>query len=247
MSLRFPQDLVQAGDAKCSLDALLLAAFVEGRHERAVDLGAGCGVIGLGLLLRDVAGSAIGLDKNEAQVEAARNNARLFGLSHRYLACLADFGGQEGVSPPHEAKPEPGSALADLAVCNPPWRLERAQRVPRSIRRQEALYGTELTLALFAKAGACRLRRGGRYAAVVGAQRLADMFRALDGANLCPTRLRLVHPRPGRAAVFALLEARHQTKGSLRVEPPLILHENRGYSGQALAFCRWLSDGGDSI
>jgi len=237
---RFPQDLIQAGDAKCSLDALLLAAFVEGRHERAVDLGAGCGVVGLGLLLRGVAGSVIGLDKDEAQVEAARKNARLFDLSHRYAAYPVDFAADFEGYP--ETRIEPESPPSDLAVCNPPWRLEGAQRLPRSLRRQEALYGTQTTLALFARAGACRLRRGGRYAAVVGAQRLADMFRALDGANLRLTRLRLVHSRPGRAAVFALLEARLRIKASLRVEPPLILHENGAYSEQVLAFCRWLSN-----
>ncbi|MDR2726406.1 MAG: methyltransferase [Deltaproteobacteria bacterium] len=232
MSLRFPQDLIQAGDAKCSLDALLLAAFVEGAHERVVDLGAGCGVVGLGLLLRDAAGSVAGLEKDEAQLEAARQNARLFGLEHRYTACAADFAmdGSAGT----------GAKQADLVVCNPPWRLERAERPPVSARRRAALYGTEQTLALFARAGASRLRRGGRYVSVAGAERLADMMHALTGAGLCPTRLRLAHPRPGRAAAFALLEARCQVKGRLRVEPPLILHEAGGYSGQAREFCCWL-------
>jgi tRNA1Val (adenine37-N6)-methyltransferase len=229
---RFPQDLIQAADAKCSLDALLLAAFVEGGHEKVVDLGAGCGVIDLGLLLRDAAASEVGLDKDETQLDAARSNARLFGMEHRYAARWADFSAEEGA--------EEGSASADLAVCNPPWRLERAQRAPVSVRRRAALYGTDRTLELFALAGAGHLRRGGRFASVVGAERLADMFHALTAAGLCPTRLRLVHPRPGRTAVFALIEARHQVKSSLRVEPPLTLHEGRGYSKEAATFCCWL-------
>jgi tRNA1(Val) A37 N6-methylase TrmN6 len=198
----------------------------------------------LGLLLREAAGSVIGLEKDEVQVEAARQNARLFGLEGRYAALCADLTADAGADAGGDAgKGDAGKGDADLAVCNPPWRLSLAQRPPFSARRRAALYGTEHTLALFAGAGARRLRRGGSFAAVVGADRLADMLRALDGAGLCPTRLRLVHSRPRRAAVFALLEARRAVKGRLRVEPPLIVHdgnEGRGYSEEARAFCRWL-------
>ena len=184
MSLRFPQDLIQAGDVKCSLDALLLAAFVQGTHERVVELGAGCGVIGLGLLLLNTAGSVVGLEKDEVQLEIARRNARQFGLEDRYEARQADF----------EEDRNAGKG-ADLAVCNPPWRLEGAERLPVSARRRIALYGTERTLALFAGAGASRLRRGGLYVCVVGAQRLADMICALAGAGL--RRRACVLPIPG--------------------------------------------------
>ena len=238
--IRFPQDLVQADGAHCSVDALLLAAFVDGSCTRALDLGAGCGVIGLGLLLRNAAGSVEALEKDAEQCAAARTNARALGLEPRFAVRCADL---EAPATAAEIW-----ADADLVVCNPPWRLLTAQRAPASERRRAALYGTAETLPLFARAAAARLRRGGQYAAVVGAERLPDLLHALRAASLCPVRLRLVHPRPERPAVFALLAARYQVQGRLCIEPPLVLHgEGAGYSEAARQFCAWLHAPSDRL
>ena len=230
---RFPQDLAQADDVRCSVDALFLAAFVDGMYELAVDLGAGCGVVGLGLLLRGTAARVEALELDAVQAEAAGVNARLFGLDERFAVRQGDVGDA----------PQPELAhQADLVVSNPPWRLLGAQRPPVSERRRQALYGTAGTLPLFAAAGAARLRRKGVCAMIVGAERLTDLLEALRTVELCPVCLRFVHPRPGREAVFALVAARYGVQGRLRVEAPLIVHGPTGkkYSDETLRFCPWL-------
>lgn len=229
---RFPQDLAQAADVRCSVDALLLAAFVQGTHARAVDLGAGCGVVGLGLLLRGVAAHVEAIERDEEQALAVGRNAVTYGMAERLTVMRADIA----------CPPAHGTAHAsDLAVCNPPWRLRAAQRPPTSARRAMALYGTPETLPQFVRAAALRLRRGGLFAAVIGAERLPDLLAAACAQQMAPTRLVLVHPRPEKPATFALLEARNQVQTRLRIEPPLVLHgRTTRFSPAAQRFCPWL-------
>jgi tRNA1Val (adenine37-N6)-methyltransferase len=236
---RFPYDLAQADDVRCSLDALLLAAFAGKGATLAVDIGAGCGVVGFGLLLRGAAATVIGLERDGRQADNARRNALALGLEDRYGIRLADIA-EDCDFPPH---------TADLAVCNPPWRLLPGERPPASPRRCAALYGTARTLSLFARSAARCLKPGGAFCAITGADRLADMLAALETAALRPCRLLAVHPRPGRRAVFALVEARAAVRCRLAIEPPLILHgglhdgpgSNAAYSAQIMEFCPWLT------
>jgi tRNA1Val (adenine37-N6)-methyltransferase len=237
---RFPHDLAQAEDVRCSLDALLLAAFVVKSGDIAVDIGAGCGVVGLGLLLRGVAATVIGLERDSRQAANARSNARDLGLQARYDIRQADIAGHLDF-PAH---------TADVAVCNPPWRLLPAQRPPVSARRRAALYGTAQTLPLFARTAAHCLKPGGVFCAIAGADRLADLLDAMENAALHPGRLLAVHPRAGRRAVFVLVEARSATRCRLAIEPPLVLYAgpppDAAYSGEALQFCPWLAPAGSA-
>lgn len=199
---RFPRGLTQPpGAFRCSEDALLLARFtlrgVSGSGPwRFADLGTGCGVAALALLLEASEATGLGVEIDPELTAAANSNAARLGLAGRFAAHCADLA---------DWPPEP--AAFDRVICNPPWRLEGAGKVPPSPARRRALFGTAETLPLFARAAARLLRPGGRAVAVVGAARLPDMLAAFSAANLAPCRLCCVHPRPDRAAVFALVEA----------------------------------------
>ena len=228
----YPRGLEQADSVHFSLDALLLAAFAPAA-QRAVDLGSGCGVVGLGLLLRGAAASVIGFDADPDQVEASRNNARRLGFENAFTAHCRDVA---------SLLPGDGATRADLVACNPPWRRRGAERLPASPRRQRALYGDAETLPLFCRAAASCLEPGGALAVVVGADRLADMLASMSATRISPSRLLFVHSRLKSPARFGLVEGRFAMSARLRVLPQLVLHEgdSADYTGEARAFCPWL-------
>ncbi len=275
--VHFPRGLLQPrGSFRFSEDALLLAAFAlkpTSGPERTtrlrrpsrplwMDLGTGCGVVGLAALLLSglprplpagcdrsapVAQSACripvpfccGLDHDESLVEAARNNARNLGLEQHFTAELADFAAQEW--------PDLASGLrsrygrASLVLANPPWRLEGTGRVPATRSRRNALFGDAETFPLFVRAAASLLDSSGCFACVVGAARLPDMLAALGDMAFNLLRIRLVHPSETASAVWALIEARRTGRSPLRVEAPLILYGQDGSpTAASLEFCPFL-------
>ena len=85
----FPAGLEQPeGSFRFSVDALLLAAFAVSRTAdvtiRFVDLGTGCGVVGLAyLLLKGNKCRGFGIDCNPELIAAAQNNTAKLGFSIR--------------------------------------------------------------------------------------------------------------------------------------------------------------------
>ena len=235
---QFPAGLIQPeGSFRFSRDALLLSSFaLECRPTPGwwVDLGTGCGVVGLAALLyaerlaADSAGLAggaakrvfpegarvCGLDCDPELVEAANANAARLGLA--FQAQVADVRGADWKEQAHVLRKQYGRT--SLVMCNPPWRLVHAGRLPASPVRRRALFGDAETLRDFVSASADILQPEGLLVCLVGAERVADLFVALAGLHYNPVRLRLVHPRPQKPAVFALVAARRAGKASLVVE-----------------------------
>lgn len=241
----FPAGLVRPeGAYRGGSDALWLADFARAgtggrRAGRFVDLGAGCGTVSLAFLLAGGEGDAwtgCGLDIEPDLVAAARSNACRLGYAERFCAAVVDlcdpaavdawrWGGAGDLSYGSEGSGGAGGGC-DLVLSNPPWRLEGRGRVPPSAARRRALFGTPETLPAFARAGASLLAPGGRFACIVGAERLADCCAALRSAGLTLRRLRCVHAHPGAPAMLALLEAareRPAREGLLAVEAPLFV------------------------
>ncbi len=238
----FPRGLVQpAGGFRFSADALLLACFAANRiSKRVLDLGAGCGVIGLGLLLRlpDADIDVIGLDCSPDMVQAATANATALGLDHRYRAVLGNVRAMAGIA---ECRPN----AFDLVLCNPPYRLPGHGRLPAEPDKQAARFETSAGLEDFFQAAARSLRTKGRLALVHLPEHLHRIFAALARTGLEPKRLRLVHGREDKPASLLLLEARKAVRPGLRIEPPLLLYaqtaQGAALTPNALDFCPFLA------
>ncbi|BFR47560.1 methyltransferase [Nitratidesulfovibrio sp. HK-II] len=274
----FPRGLAQPeGSFRFSLDALLLAAFAgEGLtgmerkprqkgaiapdarampgHGKALafaDLGAGCGVVGLALLLAQpgltsagltsasLTGTGIEIDGQMA--DAARDNAARLGLTERFRVLRADLAAT--ATSTSDALPKAGSM--DLVVANPPYRRHGSGRPSPSSQRTRALFETPETLPAFARAAARLLRARGRSCWVYGPDRLPDLLQELRTAGLEPKRMRCVHSRADGPATLVLMEARRAGRPGLVVEPPLALHRGEGaataLTDEALAFCPLLA------
>jgi len=230
----FPRGLSQpASGFRFSVDALLLAAFA-GRQAvrgRVLDLGTGCGVVGLSLALDHPDFFGIGLDVSLPMLVHARENACRLGLEGRFLPFCAD------VREPACLAPE----SMDLVLCNPPYRDPASGRTCADQGKSVARFECQASLAHFVRAAAVLLRNKKACAFIYLAERVDDLLAHLARERLRPKEILFVHPRAGSEARLVLVRGVKNGRPGLRVLPPLVLHEGNGASTRltpgVLSFC----------
>lgn len=237
----FPRGLSQPAEGfRFSADALLLACFAAAYEpDNVLDLGTGCGVVGLGLLLRCPSEdfSVLGIDHDPEMIQAAENNAKALGFDQRFTAVLWDICDIEQMR--HST---PGSC--DLVVCNPPYRPKGHGRMPVDNAKRSARFETSARMEDFTQAAAKALKTRGRLALVHLPEHLGRIMALLQAHDMEPKRLRFVHGHGHKPASLLLLEARKAARPGLQVEPPLVLYRRLGQvnalTEEALAFCPFL-------
>ncbi|OIQ49767.1 tRNA1(Val) (adenine(37)-N6)-methyltransferase [Pseudodesulfovibrio hydrargyri] len=231
----FPRGLVQPeGGYRFSLDSLLLASFANvTRGQTGLDLGCGCGVIGLALLLRQPGLRLTGVELNPQSVEAAKENAANLHLTDKLTIEQGDVVDWRS------------DGVVDFVVANPPYRKLGQGRESAEEDRRNARFEGAGTFAAFARCAAVALKTRGRFAFVHLPERLPEIMAGLADAGLASKRLRMVHGKADQEARMVLVETVQAASPGLRVEPPLILHEGTGkgtrLTGQALDFCPFLA------
>lgn len=179
-------------------DAVLLAAFAAfgPRAERAADLGAGCGVVGLMLLHHGAARRVLAVELQPSLARLCADNATLNQAAERLRTLRADL----------RASPFAAGSL-DLIASNPPYLPLGRGKSPADGERALARHEVACSPAALAAEAARCLAPEGRLALVYPAWRLGEVLAAIDEAELAPSRLRMVRPRPGAEPVLFLLEA----------------------------------------
>ncbi len=230
----FPRGLVQPeGGYRFSLDALLLACFASPHHRHVgVDLGCGCGVISVGLLLRQPGLKITAVDISADSVKAAEDNATNLHLSDKLTIVQGDVA---------DWRPK---QVVDFVVANPPYRKLGQGRESRGAGCTVARFERKGDFVSFARCASIALKTRGKFIFVHLPERLAELMAGLAKVGLEPKRIRLVHGRANQAAKMVLLEAVKAGGVGMIVEPPLILHEGDGkatrLTQEALAFCPFL-------
>ncbi len=228
----FPRGLSQPETGfRFSLDALLLAAFAGQAGKRVLDLGTGCGVVGLAWALNHPDSFVTGLDANSTMLVHARENARRLGLADRFAAVRAD------VRAPGALTPE----SMDLVLCNPPYRDPGTGRTCPHAGKNAARFESGAVLADFVRATTLVLRNRKPCAFIYLAERVDDLLGLLSGHRLRPKELLFVHPKADAPARLVLVRAVKNGGPGLTVAAPLVLHGECGLTAQALAFCPWLA------
>jgi tRNA1(Val) A37 N6-methylase TrmN6 len=205
--------LIQSqGGYRFSVDAVLLAEFVTVKPEDIViDLGTGCGVIPLMLLLRKPVRYAFGLEIQEHLAYQASRNAVLNGCGGKMGVILGDI-----------KHPPIAKECADVVVCNPPYRPARNGRINpdprRAIARHELLTSTEEILGTARRL----LRAKGRVAMVYPSARLVDILVKMRRFELEPKRIQVGYPTIRSGAKLALIEAFLGGRPGVDIRPPLI-------------------------
>ena len=187
-----------------STDSMVLAAFVRLPKNAAVlDLGSGCGTLGLLLCARDQSCTVTGMELQEAAHAAAVENIARNGLEGRLSSICADL---------RNMPVAPGSF--QVCVSNPPYFSGGAAHSKNPTARQE---DTCTPKDLFAAASRA-LRWGGDFFLVHKPERLAQLCFEASSHGLEPKRLRLVRHRPDAPVSLILLSCRKGGKPGLQWE-----------------------------
>lgn len=206
-----------------SIDPVLLAHFVRfKKDERVLDLGAGCGVLGLILLYR-LPDSIYRLTAFELQ-DSLAELARLNVIANSYqdkmevvkgdLCRIADFFAA-------------GSFTS--VVCNPPFYTPRSGRTSTNEEALIARHQVRCNLSEILHSAACVLKNRGRIFLVYPAELLAVLFTQLKISGFAVKRMQTVYSYPEQEseARLVLVEALKNGGDGMRVESPLYIYSEK--------------------
>ena len=195
-----------------SIDAILLSEFVTIRPgDVVVDLGTGCGIIPLILLLTKPVGYAFGLEiQGELAAQAARN------------AFLNGYEGKMGIILGDIKYPPVAEKSADVITCNPPYRKASSGRINPDARKAIARHEIMASVDDILHAARRILRKRGRLALIYPSVRLVDILLRMRRFNLEPKRIQIIYPNLDSAAKLSLVEATLGGKPGLEVSRPIM-------------------------
>jgi len=195
-----------------SIDAVLLAQFVTVKPgDVVVDLGAGCGIISLLLLLEKPVAYAIALEIQRNLADQAVRNAALNGVTDRMGVLLADLRQVPLWQP-----------VADVVVCNPPFRRSGSGRVNPDLQRAIARHEIMASLNDILSAASAVLKPKGRLALIYPAGRLVDLLVRMRAFDVEPKRMQVVYPSMEEESKLVLVEGARGGKGGVKILPPLM-------------------------
>ena len=203
------------GGFPLSTDSVVLSGFVRlGKNARVLDLGSGCGTLGLLLCAEDPGCRVVGVELDAQAHNAALENIRRNDLSDRLESICADLRAIDRLV-------SPGSF--SVCVSNPPYFSGGPASAAHTAARREDF----CTLEDIFRSAAWAVKYGGDFFLVHRPERLAEIFACAATVQLEPKRLCLVRHKPGDSVSLVLLQCRKGAKPGLLWED-LILHESDG-------------------
>lgn len=201
---------------KLGQDTVLLSHFARLRPgERALDLGAGAGFLGLFTLLKNP-GTMEGWELDPDCAALANENYAACGLQDRGSVRQVDL--REMRLMRH----------FDVCLSNPPYFDPRRGKVVSGEALANARSQQTATIRDICAAVQRNVRSGGRFYVCWKPEQAIELFAACTEHGLSPKRLQWVHQRADRQANLLLLEARRDGGPGLIVDPPLILEDEHG-------------------
>lgn len=196
-----------AGCFPLSTDSMLLAHFVKmPRNARILDLGSGCGTLGLMLCAKDKNCTVTGLEITENAHQCALENIRRNGLSSRLSSICCDL----------RNLPADFTGTYHCCVSNPPYFSGGPANLATPIARRDDFCNPEALLRTASKA----LRYGGDFFLVHKPEYLAQLIACGSAVSLEAKNLTLIRHKEGGPITLILLQLR---KGG---KPGLQIHEN---------------------
>lgn len=203
------------GTFPLSTDSMVLAHFVRlPRNAKVLDLGSGCGVLGVLLCAKDPGCHVTGLELDPKSHEAALGNITANGLHSRLESICCDL----------RSIPSPFAAGSfSVCVSNPPYFSggEASRTVPLA-RRDDCCSPEELMCA-----ASRALQYGGDFYLVHKPDKLAQLIGCAARESLETKRLLLVRHRPDAPVAMIALHCRKGAKPGL-IWQELCLHNADG-------------------
>ncbi len=185
-------------------DSMILAHFVRlPRRARVIDLGSGCGTLGMMLCAKDALCHVTGIEIDARAHEAACENIARNALSARMESIHADI----------RALPCPAGSFS-VCISNPPY----FSAGPASVRTPTARREDACSAAELMRSAAHALKYGGDLFLVHRPERLADLIAKASVHALEAKRLLLVRHRPDAPPSIIALQFRKGGKAGLTIE-----------------------------
>lgn len=195
-------------------DALLLAGYINGGHERGVELGGGTGIISMLLLARGKINYIDCVEIQEEYAELISRNAFHNRLAERLSPICADV---------REYRPQ---KECDIVFANPPYMKASSGKANLLDKKNIARHEVAGTIYDFCRSAAKALKFGGSFTTVYRPDRLIDLIDAMRTEGLEPKRMTFVHANPTREPSMVLIEARKGGKCGLKLTRPLLIYKN---------------------
>ena len=193
-----------AGCFPLSTDSMLLAHFVKmPRNARILDLGSGCGTLGLLLCAKSDSCTITGLEITENAHQCALENIRSNGLSSRLrsICCdLRDF-------------PADLASTFHCCVSNPPYFSGGPANLSTPVARRDDCCNCEELFRTASRA----LRYGGDFFLVHKPERLAQLIACGAAVSLEAKQLTLIRHKDGGPITLILLQLRKGGKPGLQI------------------------------
>ncbi len=184
-----------------STDSMALADFVKlPKNARVLDLGSGCGTLGIALCAKDDSCQVTGMELDEKAHQTALENIARNELAHRLTSICADL----------TQIPSHMTGGFHVCVSNPPYFAAGPEGKHTTARREDHCTPQQL-FASAAKA----LRWGGDFYLVHRPERLAQLCACASAENLEPKRLCLLRHKENGPVSLILLQCRKGAKPGL--------------------------------
>jgi len=205
-----------------SVDAVLAAHFCRIHNgDHILDLGCGCGVIGLILAYRHQGRGVqvTGLEFQPDLAMLAHDNVLANKMESSVSIIEGDLRRIE-----HSIAPE----SMDLVVSNPPYRDPEAGRVSPADQRARARHEIDAVLADIVAAAAYAVKNRGQVVVVYPAKRAVSLIHALKNKRLEPKRWQPVYSYPGSdEACLVLVEAVKNGGEEMQVMAPFYIYAEK--------------------
>lgn len=214
-------EIIQSPGRFCfGMDAVLLSTFANvKKHEKALDLGTGTGILPILLEAKYPGLHYTGLEIQEESADMARRSVSHNGLEERIDIVTGDI---------KEAASIFGAASFGVITTNPPYMIGdhglKNQNTALYIARHEAL----CTLDDILRESAKLLKVKGRFYMVHRPFRLPEIMTKMCAYGIEPKRMRLVYPHIDKEPNMVLIEGMKGGNSRMQVEPPLIVYQKDG-------------------
>lgn len=210
-SLRLTQPRV---GYRVNVDSLLLCHFAaHGRRPRStLDLGAGVGVLALGLHFLGACSNFALVESDPGLAELARQNL----VRAQLHADIRVVDLKRGL-------PRSLRGWADLVIVNPPYHTNTESRLPEQSPLKNARIGT---VGVFLEAARAAASPRSRICVAYPSRSLQRLLCVAADHGLFAKRMRLVHRDRCSEARLALVEFQAKKPGGLRIEPCLFEWES---------------------
>ncbi len=198
-------------------DAFLLASYVKSApRARAVELGAGTGIVSLLLAARDKLSLIYAAEVQDSFFDITKRNIENNGFGEKVIPLLADI---------RDIRPADVGGELDVVFSNPPYMKTNSGKRNDADEKYIARHEVMGDIGDFCGAAARLLKFGGRFYVVYRPDRMCELISAMRAHSLEPKAMTFVHADVDSEPSMVLVCATKGGKPDLKISAPLILHD----------------------